>query len=110
LAAQRCASGSFHWRSSSASFGNQAQLESLRPCFDALKFGKDGHFQTVQLEPGTYTFVAHAYAPVISGTRDTNNPSHLPAFVSVARVMVTTKAVPPVKLELRPRVEPAKRP
>jgi hypothetical protein len=32
-----------------------------------------------------------------------------PAYVSLTKVTVTTNAAPAVKIELRPRVEPAKR-
>ena len=103
--------GCLYVREESAT-GNPANVqETMRACFDALKFGKDGHFQTVQLEPGTYTFVAHSYAPLILGHLDTNNPNHLPAYVGIAKVTVTADAPPPpVKIDLLPWFDPAKSP
>ena len=77
--------------------------------------GKDGHFQTALLEPGTYTLVAEVYVwgqlpePYPVGDDEPRyggvlrmRPSSL-AYVGSAKVTVSTNAASPVRIELVPR-------
>ncbi|MCX6923178.1 MAG: carboxypeptidase-like regulatory domain-containing protein, partial [Verrucomicrobia bacterium] len=87
----------------------------LEPCFDAVRLGKDGLFQTALLQPGTYTLVAEVYVlgelpqPYPVGDDEPQyggmlrmRPSSL-AYVGSAGVTVTAAAAPaPVKIELLP--------
>jgi hypothetical protein len=91
--------------SSQTTNGPAGMLTHDRP-LDALTCGKDGLFQTALLEPGAYTVVAIAFkepsSPISRGDPD---------YIGVAQVTVTTNtAPPPVKIELRPRVDPPQAP
>ena len=76
-----------------------AQKEFEYRTFDVSQLGADGTFQTAMLNPGTYTVVANVYPPKDSSQlmpyRNDN-----PDYVAVAKVTVTTNAMPPVTLKL----------
>jgi hypothetical protein len=65
--------------------------------FDVSQFGADGTFQTAMLAPGTYTVAADVYPPKGSSPPYRNDN---PDYVAVAKVTVTTNAMPPVTLKL----------
>jgi hypothetical protein len=91
----------------------------MEPCFDTVSLGRDGHFQTALLEPGTYALVAEVYLWGETPDRETfaddepqygdmmfMRPQRL-ALVASAKVTVTTNeaAPPPVRLVLHPLVD-----
>jgi hypothetical protein len=108
-------------RSVAATGDPRNHMEYLLPCYDALaypeNFNKAGNFKTALLEPGNYTFIVEVYEPepeeteIIGGqkVRVFRSGIRLPSRVGTAKVTVTAgTAPPPVKIELRPWVGPAK--
>src|SRR5204863_9677809 len=93
---------------------------NLEPCFDAVMIGKDGRFQTAQLEPGDYTLIAEVFVPGKAPERKRvtdDEPdwggmmwswsSPQLAYVGSAKVSLNAAAAPaPVTIELRPQVNP----
>jgi len=69
---------------------------------DGAIFGKDGHFQTSLLAPGTYTVMAEARAPEVLRAAVTNRTG-MPDFLAWSTITVTADAAPaPMKIELLP--------
>jgi beta-lactamase regulating signal transducer with metallopeptidase domain/Leucine-rich repeat (LRR) protein len=93
---------------------------NLVPCFDAVKIGTDGRFETALLEPGDYSLIVEAFVPVKPRERK-SVPDNEPdwgdgmwwtppqlAYVGSAKVTVSAIASPtPVTIELRPHGEAA---
>ena len=66
---------------------------------DGAIFGKDGHFQTSLLSPGTYTVQADARALATGAA----NRTGMPDFIAWSTITVTADAAPaPMKIELLP--------
>ena len=101
---------------------NDFKTNSLEPCHDAVFLDTNELFQTALLEPGSYTLIAEVYVwgkppepkPIPDdepqfGGWSWFNPQQL-AYVGSTNITVTSKAAPPVQIELHPWVEPAKSP
>ena len=101
---------------------NDFKTNSLEPCHDAVFLDTNELFQTALLEPGSYTLIAEVYVwgkpPEPKPIPDDEpqfggwfwfHPQQL-AYVGSTNITVTSKAAPPVQIELHPWVEPAKMP
>ncbi|MGD1084188.1 MAG: carboxypeptidase-like regulatory domain-containing protein [Verrucomicrobiota bacterium] len=78
-----------------------ASTDFPRRSGDLATFGKDGHFQTALLEPGTYTVVAEVFAPETVRATNTSRGGRPPDYLGRATVRVAGDAPPAlVKIEL----------
>ena len=102
---QTTAFGAYLYAFSDQTTNSPADMLNRERPLDATSTGRNGQFQTARLAPGAYILVAIAFKEP-----NVNSHNRQPDYIGSAKVTVTAKAAPLVKIELHPWVEPAKSP